>query len=217
MLLGGTVAGHYSTPEEWEQLLKQSRFKAVTAPFTCHTPEAEIEGYVSAAQLQGAVIAEVGVWRNLFDPDPYKAAANMDYAKRQLALADEWGIPCCVNIVGTESKLGWDAADKSNFTPETYEKIIFSIRNIIDSVKPDRAFYCIEPMPWMVPDSPEAYVRLIRDVDRKQFGAHMDFVNMINCPRRYLNAEGFIDECFRTLAPYIKSTHLKDTRMHPTT
>ena len=216
MLLGGTVAGRYGTPEEWEGLLKQSRFKAVTAPFACYTPEKEIAAYCAAAERQGAVIAEVGVWKNLFDPDPAAAAANLAYAKGQLALADAWGIPCCVNIVGTQSAAGWDAADKSNFTPETYEKIIASIREIIDSVKPDRAFYCIEPMPWMVPDGPEAYLQLIRDVDRKQFGAHMDFVNMINCPRRYLNAEGFIDECFRTLAPYIKSTHLKDTRMHPT-
>jgi hypothetical protein len=105
---------------------------------------------------------------------------------------------------------------EGRLSDETFEKIIACIRDIIDSVKPERAFYCIEPMPWMVPDSPEAYVQLIRDVDRKQFGAHMDFVNMINCPRRYLDAEGFINECFRTLAPYIKSTHLKDTRMHPT-
>ncbi len=216
MLLGGTVAGRYGTPEEWEQLLKQSRFKAVTAPFTCHTPKTEIAAYCAAAKRQGAVIAEAGVWKNLFDPDPALAAANVAYAKEQLALADVWGIPCCVNIVGTQSAAGWDAADKSNFTPETYEKIIASIRDIIDSVKPDRAFYCIEPMPWMVPDGPEAYLQLIRDVDRKQFGAHMDFVNMINCPRRYLDAEGFIDACFRTLAPYIKSTHIKDTRMHPT-
>ena len=44
----------------------------------------------------------------------------------------------------------------------------------------------------------------------------MDFVNMINCPRRYLAAEAFIEECFRKLGPYIKSTHLKDTRMNPT-
>ncbi|MBR3107567.1 MAG: TIM barrel protein [Clostridia bacterium] len=216
MLLGGTVAGRYSTPEEWEQLLAKSRFKAVTAPFNCQTPEAEIERYVSAARRQGVVIAEAGVWRNLFDPDPDKATANMNYAKGQLAMADAWGIPCCVNIVGTESSVSWDAADKSNFTPETYERIIACIREIIDSVKPDRAYYCIEPMPWMVPDSPETYLRLIQDVDRKQFGAHMDFVNMINCPRRYLDAEGFIDECFRTLGPFIKSTHLKDTRMHPT-
>ena len=44
----------------------------------------------------------------------------------------------------------------------------------------------------------------------------MDFVNMINCPRRYLAPETFIEECFSKLAPYIKSTHIKDSRMHPT-
>ena len=213
MLLGGTVAGDYKTPEEWEKLLVRSHFRAVTAPFTCHTPKEEIAAYCSAASRHEAVIAEAGVWKNLFDPDPDAAAENLRFAKGQLAMADKLGIPCCVNIVGTESPVSWDAADRRNFTDETYERIVLCIQDLLDSVKPDRAFYCIEPMPWMVPDSPEAYLKLIRDVDRPQFGAHMDFVNMINCPRRYLNADGFIEECFRTLAPYIKSTHLKDSRM----
>lgn len=216
MLLGGTVAGDWASPEEWERLLAASRFKTVTAPFSCRTPEAEAAAYCAAARRQGAVIAEVGVWKNPFDPDAGAAAEAMEYAKGQLALADRWGIPCCVNIAGTPSAAGWDAADPANFTADMYRRIIACIREIIDDVKPTRAFYCIEPMPWMVPDGPDEYLRLIRDVDREQFGAHMDFVNMINCPRRYLDAEGFIDECFRKLAPYIKSTHLKDTRMHPT-
>ena len=216
MLLGGTVAGHWNTPEEWERLLIASRFKAVTAPFNCRTPAREIDAYCEAARRNGVTIAEVGVWKNQFDPNPALAEENLEYAKGQLAIADERGILCCVNIVGTAGAAGWDAADESNFTPETYDRIVMSIRNIIDSVKPVRAFYCIEPMPWMVPDSPESYLQLIQDVDRPQFGAHMDFVNMINCPRRYLGAEAFIDECFFMLAPYIKSTHLKDTRMHPT-
>ena len=216
MLLGGTVSGTFRTPEEWEKLLAASHFKAVTAPFTCYSSREEIAGYCAAARRQGAVIAEAGVWKNLFDPDPAAAAKALEFAKGQLALADEWDIPCCVNIVGTQSEAGWDAADPSNFTQETYDRIIACIREIIDSVKPSRAFYCIEPMPWMVPDSPEAYLQLIRDVDRAQFGAHMDFVNMINCPRRFLDAEGFIEECFRLLAPYIKSTHLKDSRLYPT-
>ena len=38
---------------------------------------------------------------------------------------------------------------------------------------------------------------------------------MINCPRRYLAPEKFIAECFGNLAPLIKSTHIKDSRMHP--
>lgn len=216
MLLGGTVAGNWTSPKEWEDLLVRSRFRAVTAPFNCTTPKSETDAYREICDKHGVVIAEVGVWRNPFDPDPAKAAGALDYAKGQLALADEVGVACCVNIAGTASAAGWDAADRSNFTDETYARIVASLRDIIDSVKPARACYCLEPMPWMVPDSPDACLQLIRDVDRPKFAAHMDFVNMINCPRRYLAPEAFIEECFSKLAPYIKSTHIKDTRMHPT-
>ena len=88
-----------------------------------------------------------------------------------------------------------------------------SIREIIDSVKPVRTFYTIEPMPWCVPDSPESYLKLIKDVDRKEFAVHLDFVNMINCPQRYCLNEDFIRHCFDLLGPYIKSIHGKDVLM----
>ena len=215
MLLGGTVAGDFSNPEEWEQLLVQSRFRAVTAPFNCHTPRKERDAYRAACDRQGVKIAEIGVWKNLFDPDPAAAAEAMEYAAGQLALADETGVPCCVNIAGTAGAAGWDAADPSNYTDETYERIIRCVRELLDRVEPRNAYYTLEPMPWMIPDSPEVYLQLIRDVDRPQFAAHMDFVNMINCPRRFLAAEEFIGDCVRKLAPYIKSTHIKDSRMHP--
>ncbi len=213
MRLGGTVC--CSDPAKWEEALAASGFRAVTAPFTCETPREEILRLLRICEKHDAAVAEAGVWRNPFDP--VHGAANTEYAVRQLKLADEWGIPCCVNIVGTESPAGWDAADRGNFAEETYRKIISSVREIIDGAKPKQAFYCLEPMPWMVPDSPEVYLQLIRDVDRGQFAVHMDFVNMINCPRRALDAEGFIEECFHTLGPMIKSTHLKDSRLDPMT
>ncbi len=216
MRLGGTIAGQWASPEEWEALLVSSRFRAVTAPFDCRTPKDEISAYRDICERHGVLIAEIGVWKNVFDPNPARAAEALDFAKGQLALADETGIACCVNIAGTDSAAGWDAADRSNFTEATYARIVESVRDILDSVAPQRAFYCLEPMPWMVPDGPDEYLRLIRDVDRKQFGAHMDFVNMINCPRRYLAPEAFIEDCFMKLAPFIRSTHIKDTRMHPT-
>ncbi len=216
MLLGGTVSGSFRTPSEWEELLIRSRFKAVTAPFSMLTPREETAAYVDICRRHGVVIAEVGVWKNLFDPDPGKAEEALRYAEGQLALADELGIPCCVNIAGTESAAGWDAADPTNYTDETYERIVRCMRGLLDRVAPKRAFYCLEPMPWMIPDGPEVYLQLIRDVDRPQFAVHMDFVNMINSPRRYLAAGKFIGECFKTLGPLIKSTHIKDSRMHPT-
>ncbi len=212
MRLGGTVC--CSDPAKWEEALAASRFRAIAAPFYCGSSRDTIEKYCEIADRHGVVIAEVGVWKNPFDA--VNGRANMEYAKGQLALADRLSIPCCVNIVGTESPAGWDAADPGNFSEEMYGRIVSSIREIIDDVNPKQAYYCIEPMPWMIPDSPEAYQKLIRDVDREHFAAHMDFVNMINCPRRFLDANGFIESCFSTLAPHIKSTHLKDSRMHLT-
>ncbi len=212
MRLGGTVC--CNDPMKWEEALEASRFRAVTAPFTCDSPKEEAERYCEFAAKHDAVIAEVGVWRNPFDP--VNGPANLEYAKRQLALADRLSIPCCVNIAGTDSAAGWDAADPGNFSEETYERIVASIREIIDDVKPKTAFYCIEPMPWMIPDSPEIYLKLIQDVNRDHFAAHMDFVNMINCPRRFLDANGFIESCFVRLAPFIRSTHIKDSKMHLT-
>ena len=216
MKLGGTIVGPWNSIRQWEEMLLASRFKAIPAPFHCFTPREEADAYCEIAAKHGVSIAEVGIWKNLMDPDEGAAKENRAYAKAQLLLAEERNIPCCVNIVGTFSRAGWDAADKSNYTKETYDKIISITRDILDSVQPKRAFYCIEPMPWMVPDGPDEYLKLIRDVDRPQFAAHMDFVNMINCPRRYLDAETFIEECFSKLAPYIKSTHIKDTYMQPT-
>ena len=211
MRLGGTV--YCDNPAEWEEKLVQSGFRAITAPFTCNTPADEIKRLLRIAEKHDAVIAEVGVWKNVFDPA--EGRANLEYAVRQLKLADELSIPCCVNIAGTESTAGWDAADPSNFTQAMYDRLVSSLREIIDRANPKKAFYCLEPMPWMLPDSPESCLQLMKDVDREQFAVHMDFVNMINCPRRFLNAEGFIEECFSKLGPYIKSTHLKDSRMDP--
>ena len=213
MLLGGTVTGNFTSPQEWEHLLTASRFKAITAPFSCRTPRQETEEYLQIIQRHGVKIAEIGVWKNLLDPDPEKAAEAMDYAKGQLALGDELDIPCCVNIAGTAGSTSWDGADPSNYSPEIYDRIISVVREILDSVKPVRTFYTLEPMPWMIPDGPDVYLQLIRDIDRPQFAAHMDFVNMICTPRRYLGAASFIEECFCKLAPYIRSTHIKDSRM----
>ena len=209
MRLGGTVC--CGAPAEWEEKLVASGFRAVTAPFTCDTPREEIRRLLGICEKHDVMIAEVGVWRNLFDRT--EGPANLDFAVRQLHLADELGIRCCVNVAGTDSPVGWDAADSGNFSGEMYQRLVSSIRTIIDSANPKTAFYCLEPMPWMIPDSPDVTLQLMKDVDREQFAVHMDFVNMINCPRRFLDAEGFIEECFAKLGPYIKSTHLKDSRM----
>jgi sugar phosphate isomerase/epimerase len=210
--LGGSIAAPFTGAEEWGRLLEQSRFAAVTCPVTHAAKETVVAGVLREAAQLGVVIAEVGVWKNPLSPDGAEREAALKFAKDQLAFADEIGVPCCVNIVGSRGAR-WDGAYQDNYLDETYRAIVDSIRDIIDSVRPKRAFYTIEPMPWMVPDGPDEYLQLIRDVDRERFAVHMDFVNMISSARRFLFAHEFIEECFEKLGPMIKSCHAKDVRL----
>ena len=215
MKLGGSICSPHQSPEDWGALLQASRFAAVTCPINSEAPPDAARAYMAEAGRLAVTVAEIGVWKNTLSPDGPERKAAMDYAKAQLALGDELGIPCCVNIVGSRGEI-WDGAYADNYSAATYDAIIESVREIIDAVNPKRCAYCIEPMPWMVPDGPDEYLKLIEDVDRPMFGAHLDFVNMINSPKRYLFANEFIDECFKKLGPHIVSCHIKDIVLDPT-
>ncbi len=212
MRIGGGIEKPYSNPQEWYEWVKQLGYRAVLAPVDHTAAAGERLAYVECAREHDLIIGEVGIWRNPISPNAEEAKTAKEYAKAQLAFADEIGANCCVNIVGSRGEL-WDGFDEENDTEETYTMIVDSIREIIDAVKPVRTFYSIEPMPWMVPDSPDEYLKLLKDVDRKELGVHLDFVNMINCPKRYVHRNAFIEECFNKLGPYIKSIHGKDVIM----
>ncbi|HEX3078380.1 MAG TPA: sugar phosphate isomerase/epimerase family protein [Lachnospiraceae bacterium] len=212
MRIGGAIEKPYNNPEEWYKLVRELGYRAVLAPVDYYASKEEKQAYVQCAQEHNIVIGEVGVWKNVISLDSGERKAAMEYCKNQLELADELGANCCVNITGSRGDI-WDGFYRENYSKDTYELIVASIREIIDSVKPRRTFYTIETMPWMIPDSPDEYLRLIKDVDRKAFGVHLDFVNMINCPKRYLFCDEFIEECFTKLGPLIKSIHGKDVFM----
>lgn len=212
MRLGGGIEREYKDPDEWLKLVRELGYSAVLAPVDSSADPGVVREYVACAKANDLVIGEVGVWRNCLSKDDAERRQAMEYAKAQLALAEEMGACCCVNIAGSRGEI-WDGFDRENYLPEVYEMVVDSVREIIDAVRPKHTFYTIEPMPWMVPDSPEQYLGLIEDVDRKAFGVHLDFVNMINCPARYVNSTEFIRHCFELLGPYIKSIHGKDVLM----
>ena len=43
---------------------------------------------------------------------------------------------------------------------------------------------------------PKEYLKLIKAVNRERFIAHLDIINMINCPNRYFFPEEFLKETF---------------------
>ena len=151
----------------------------------------------------------MGAWSNPLSSDAATAKAALEKCKVSLALAERIGARCCVNIAGSRGPK-WDGPDAADLTEETFDMIVVIVRDIIDTVKPTRSFYTLETMPWMYPDSPDAYLRLIKAIDRKAFAVHFDPVNLVSSPQRYFASGRLIEECLAKLGPYIKSCHAKD-------
>ena len=165
-----------------------------------------------AFAAENVIIAEVGAWRNMLDSDAAKRSANLDYVVQRCALADEIGARCCVDNAGSFNKDSWYGPDPHNLSPEFFEQTVQNCRHILDRVRPKRTRFTIEMMGWNLPDGPDAYLDLIKAVDRKTFAVHLDVCNGINSPRRFYENAAFIRECFKKLGPWIVSCHGKDLK-----
>ncbi len=212
MRIGGAVTEPYHTPEEWLAQVRELAYSTVSNPIGADASQAEKRAYLECIRQHDLTIGEVGVWKNTLSLDEAERRVAVAYAKEQLALAEELGACCCVNISGARGD-SWDGCYKENYAPDVYALLVDMVRDILDSVKPERTFYTLEPMPWMHPDSPDGYLQLIRDVDRERFAVHLDYANLINGIQKYIHSTAFVEECFRKLGPYIKSVHAKDVAL----
>jgi len=213
MRLGGPVfTKNNSNPEDWVDALKTEGFRAAVFPLRHDADSAIINAYHKAASENDIVIAEVGAWSNPISTDSRVRKDALEHCKQQLELAERIGANCCVNIAGSRGEQ-WDGPHQDNFTDETFTLIVDVIREIIDAVTPKQTFYTLETMPWIFPDSIEAYLSLIKAVDRKAFAVHFDPVNLITSPRVFYHNGSMIKEFVNKLGPYIKSSHAKDIQL----
>lgn len=213
MLLGVSSSLNHKSPEDWAEKHAALGLKSVVFPVDYLAGDDVVMAYKEAADKAGLTIAEVGVWRNTLAADMDERQHWIDYAVCQLRMADKIGARCCVNVVGTPYGPRWDGGYRDNFSQELWGMAVEMIRQIIDKAQPTNTCFAIETMPWMIPCSPDEYLRLIRDVNRTQFGVHLDVVNMINTPKRYFFNDDFLRECFSKLKGRIVSCHLKDIRL----
>lgn len=208
--VNGELGG--GSPEEWIGIIREFGATAVVAPMTKDDSPEVRKDYLRLIEENDLVIGEVGIWRNTLDPDSGRRKEAIAYAAEQIAFADEINAGCCVNIAGAYGEV-WDGYYPENYSEDVYALLVDTIRRIIDDVRPKRTFYTLEPMYWMHPDSPDDYLKLLKDIDRKEAAVHMDYVNMINGFEKFHNRNAFLKECFDKLGPYTKSIHAKDIRL----
>jgi len=209
MRLGGPILEKYADPDAWVMALRKEGYGAAYCPVDEDADAAAIPAYARAAAAAGIVIAEVGAWSNPLSIDEKQRREAITLCQSRLALADQIGARCCVNIAGSRGPK-WDGPCGEDLTDSAFDLIVESVREIIDAVRPVRTFYTLETMPWMYPNSADSYLRLIEAIDRDRFAAHLDPVNLINSPERYFGNAAVIRECFEKLGPHIRSCHAKD-------
>jgi sugar phosphate isomerase/epimerase len=209
--LGGPIFLESSDPAALAREHRRLGYSAAYCPQNATLKDPSLLRAIEKAfAAENVCIAEVGAWKNMLDPDPEKRRANLEYVVERCALAEAVGARCCVDIAGSFNPDSWYGPNPKNLSREFFDATVANCRHVIDSVKPTRTRFTIEMMGWNLPDGPDAYLDLIRAVDRKAFAVHLDVCNGVNSPRRFYENTAFIEECFRKLGPWIVSCHAKD-------
>lgn len=220
--IGGAGIDYAGDPEAYARAHVAFGYTAAYMPNISIENRDEIAAITAAMARADVTIAEGGAWKNLVAHDEAVRKANLEFAVHQLALADELGARACVAYLGTVGHPGdpWQLSDNYDYGPHPdnqseagFARAVDTARQIIDAVKPRRTKFSLEMVPWLVTDTAENYLKLIRAIDRPQFGAHIDAVNMVLSPRLYFDTGRMIREAFALLGPWVVSCHAKDIVM----
>jgi sugar phosphate isomerase/epimerase len=211
--VGGQVGyREQDDPGVLAQAHKRLGYTAAFCPDAKPGDTARVSAIRNAFSEAGVLIAEVGAWRNMMMPDPAARRANIEYVTSQLALADELGVKCCVDIAGSFDGNTLSGPHPKNLSKEFFDGTVENCRKIVDAVKPRVAKFSIEMKAWDIPDGPDSYLDLIRAIGRNTFGVHIDICNIINSPVRYYNNTALIHETFGKLGRWVLSCHAKDLK-----
>jgi sugar phosphate isomerase/epimerase len=208
--LGAPVSVPGGDPDALARAHRAKGYRAAYCPDLKLDDREAIRATVEAFARHDVVIAEVGRWVNLLDPDPVARQKNLQTVTDGLALAEATGARCCVDIAGSFSPTSWFGPHPDNLSQRFFDAAVENARKILDAVKPTRTTFCYEMMGWSLPDSPDACLRMLEAVDRKGFGVHLDPCNLVNSPTRYYASSDLVRECYAKLGPHVASVHVKD-------
>lgn len=208
--LGAPVSVPGDDPEALARAHREKGYRAAYCPNVRLDDAARLRDTVAAFARHDVVIAEVGRWVNLLDPDAETRKKNLATVTEGLALAEAAGARCCVDIAGSFSPTSWFGPHPENLSPRFFDAAVENARAILDAVKPRRTAFCYEMMAWSLPDSPDACLEMVKAVDRRGFAVHLDPCNLVNSPARFYGASELVRECYRKLGPLVASVHAKD-------
>lgn len=213
MRLGGPIfEGDSRDTAAWIERHRRLGFSAAYSPYIADRTERE--EFKHALREADIVLAEFGAYCiNISHPEDGRREENIAEIMRRLRRAEEMGARCCVMHGGSYNGGGCVKAHPENFSERNVEHNVRTIQRILDEVRPERTKLVLETESYVLPDSPDLYLRMLQAIDRPGFAVHLDPVNITLSPRRVYDSGDFIRDCFAKLGPHIVSCHAKDTNL----
>ena len=140
--LGAPVDLAGDDPEALALAHRERGYRAAYCPPLKLDDGARIKATAEAFARHDVVIAEVGRWVNLLDPDPQARRRNLATVTEGLALAEAVGARCCVDIAGSFSPTSWFGPHPDNLSERFFDAAVENARAILDAVKPTRTRFC---------------------------------------------------------------------------
>lgn len=132
MRLGASYRPPHDDPDELAHAYAASGYSAAVCPKLSLAETDRLRATRAAFARHDILIAEVGVWNNMLDPDPAKRSANVQANCDALALAEEVGARCCVNIAGSFHPSNWAGPHTNNLATEAFALTVQNVRQIVE-------------------------------------------------------------------------------------
>jgi len=211
---GGPVFEANDDPRVTAKAYKNKGYTAAYVPPVELNDKHRIKEIKEAFKAENIILSEVGYWENIRDTNEEIRKKNMDNLVNALYLAEELGACCAVDIFGLYGTGSGPKFVAENFSDHAFAEAVDVARYIIDTVKPETAYFTYEIFPFNVVDSPESIDKMLKAVDRKQFGVHLDLCNLINSPRAFFASGDIMRDCTKRFGDKIVAAHAKDLKLH---
>ena len=181
--------------------------------------DSQIRELRAALDQHDIVIFETGGYRNLLHTDENQ---RQEYCRRIaycLEAAEKIGCPMVGTISGSRNPEGNEFVDNyavhpDNWTLETWNLLMKSLRQILDDTSGLKAVIGMEAQVTTNIDGPLAHKRLIEDMGSDRIKVNLDPTNMVHLYNHFHTTE-LINECFDLLGEDIFGCHAKDSYVLP--
>lgn len=180
---------------------------------------------VSANTVSDATIAQVkaafaeqempllqlwGPYPRIISPDETERKAGVKGAQDIAKLAAKLGAPASGVRPTSMSQYGDWAPHPYNYTPEAEDKLVQSLKEILEVAEGEGVNIVLETHVTTTLDTPEAIKRVIERAESPNLRVNIDPVNFMGDLRTACNPAPTINYVFDILGPYVDTVHVKD-------